>query len=61
MEDYSEDSTKTSFIDYSLNGDILPIRQDEDWMNTFIGIMNIELAIMNNHDNQIDTLYDRQH
>lgn len=39
LEDDSEDFTKTSFIDCSLNGDILPIRQGEDWINAFIGIM----------------------
>lgn len=46
LEDDSEDFTKTSFIDCSLNGDILPIRQGEDWINAFIGIMNIEYAYL---------------
>lgn len=39
LEDESEDFTNTVFIDCNINGEQLPIKQDENWINAFIGIM----------------------
>lgn len=39
LEDESEDFTNTAFIDCYINGEQLPIKQDENWINAFIGII----------------------
>lgn len=39
LEDEAEDFTNTNFIDCYINSEQLPIKQDENWVNVFIGII----------------------
>lgn len=39
LEDETDDFTNTNFIDCYINGEQLPIKQDENWVNVFISIM----------------------
>lgn len=39
LEDEAEDFTSTNVIDCYMNGEQLPIKSDENWINVFIGIM----------------------
>ena len=39
LEDESDDFTSTNVIDCYMNGEQLPIKSDENWINVFIGIM----------------------
>lgn len=39
LEDETEDFTNTIFIDCYINGEQLPIKQDENWVNVLIGII----------------------